>query len=113
MNKSIASVQYAPTAGELAVLLALARGGTLAEAAVRLGADASTVFRTVQRVEKQGGQRLFERGRKGYLQTDAMAALAPHAARIEAELEAARAVLAGPHGEVTGRVRLTPTDSVL
>ncbi|HSV46053.1 MAG TPA: LysR family transcriptional regulator [Ramlibacter sp.] len=106
-------MQYAPSAAELNTLLALVRGGTLAQAAARIGADASTVFRTVQRVEKQGGQRLFERGRQGYLPTEAMTALAGHAERIEAELEAAGALLQGPRGEVTGRVRLTTTDSVL
>ena len=33
-------------------MLALVRGGTLAEAARRLGVDASTVFRAVQRLER-------------------------------------------------------------
>lgn len=109
----IAKVQYELTAPDLALLLALARGRTLADAGARLGADASTVFRAVQRVEKQLGQRLFERSRQGYQATDAMLALAGHAEQIEAALEAARAVVASPLTEVTGRVRLTTTDAVL
>lgn len=106
-------MQYAPTAEELALLLALTRGGTLAAAAQRLGADASTVFRRLQRSEKLLGQRLFERTRQGYVPTERMQALALHAERIEAELEAARAVALGPSAEVSGLVRLTTTDAVL
>ena len=113
MKSIIAKTQYALTAPDLEVLLALVRGGTLAQAAARLSADASTVFRSVQRIEKSLGQRLFERTRQGYLPSDAMAEIARHAERIEAELEAARAAAMAPNGEVTGRVRLTTTDSVL
>jgi DNA-binding transcriptional LysR family regulator len=113
MKSSIASVQYQFSAADLEVLLALARGGTLAEAAARLRADASTVFRTVQRVEKHLGQRLFERTRGGYLPSDTMLEIAAHAERIESELEAARAAAAGSQRELAGRVRITTTDSVL
>jgi DNA-binding transcriptional LysR family regulator len=113
MKSSIAKTQYQLTAADLELLLALARGGTLAEAAARLHADASTVFRGVQRVEKSLGQRLFERSRSGYLATDTMLEIARHAERIESELESARAAAAGSQGELTGRVRITTTDSVL
>ena len=113
MKPFIAKMQYSLTADDLRTLLALVRGATLAEAARRLGADASTVFRSVQRIEKSLGQRLFERSRLGYLPTEAMLTLAPHAERIEAELEAARASALGPHDGVEGRVRLTTTDAVL
>jgi len=113
MKSKIASTQYAPSATDLALLLALVRGGTLALAAQRLGADASTVFRALQRIEKSLGQRLFERGRRGYLPTEAALAIAGHAERIEAELEAARGALQAGGDGVSGRVRLTTTDSVL
>jgi DNA-binding transcriptional LysR family regulator len=113
MKPSIAQSQYDLSAADLEVLLALARGGTLAEAAARLGADASTVFRTIQRVERNLGQRLFERTRSGYLPSDTMLEVAQHAERIESELEAARAAAAGPQRELAGRVRITTTDSVL
>lgn len=113
MKTSIAKTQYALTAYDLQTLLALVRGATLAEAARRLGADASTVFRSVQRIEKSLGQRLFERSRLGYLPTEPMLGLVPHAERIEAELEAARAGAQHPHEGVAGRVRLTTTDAVL
>lgn len=107
------ATQHSLTAYDLQVLLALVRGMTLAEAAHRLGADASTVFRSVQRIEKNLGQRLFERSRRGYLPTEPMLDLARHAERIEAELEAARASAQRPHDAVSGLVRLTTTDAVL
>jgi DNA-binding transcriptional LysR family regulator len=113
MKSDIASAQYALTAADLEVVLALARGGTLAQAAQRLGADASTVFRSLQKIEKNLGQRLFERTRQGYLPVEATLHLAGHAERIEAELEAARAATRPAADEVTGRVRVTTTDSVL
>lgn len=66
------------------------RAGTLAEAAQRLGIDASTIFRSVQRIERGPGQRLFERSRSGYRATPLGAQLARHAERIESELATAR-----------------------
>jgi DNA-binding transcriptional LysR family regulator len=113
MKTKIAATQYALTAADLEIVLALVRGGTLAQAAQRLAADASTVFRSLQRIEKNLGQRLFERGRQGYLPAEATLEIAAHAERIEAELEAARAAARGPGEEVSGRVRVTTTDSVL
>jgi DNA-binding transcriptional LysR family regulator len=95
------------------MVLALVRGGTLADAAQRSGSDPSTVFRALQRLEKATGQRLFERTRHGYLPTEAATELARHAERIEGELEAAHGVLRGGTPQVVGRVRLTTTDSVL
>ncbi|HSV35280.1 MAG TPA: LysR family transcriptional regulator [Ramlibacter sp.] len=113
MKSRIAAAQYALTASDLEVLLALVRAGTLAAAATRLSADASTVFRSVQRIEKNLGQRLFERTRQGYLPSDAMLEIAGHAERIEAELEAARAAALAPSQDVSGRVRITTVDAVL
>jgi DNA-binding transcriptional LysR family regulator len=113
MKSSVASPQYALSAADLETLLALVRGSTLADAAARLSADASTVFRTVQRIEKNLGQRLFERTRSGYLPSDAMVELARHAERIESELEAARATALAPNQAVSGLVRVTTVDAVL
>jgi DNA-binding transcriptional LysR family regulator len=113
MKTSIAKTQYELTAADLQVVLALVRGGTLAEAAARGGSDPSTVFRAVQRLDRQLGQRLFERTRQGYLPTDTALEVARHAEKIEAELEAARAAATGAASAVSGRVRVTTTDSVL
>ena len=113
MKSVIAKSQYALTAADLEIVLALVRGGTLAGAGARLDADASTVFRTLQRIEKQLGHRLFERTRNGYVPGDAAQALARHAERIETELHAAQAGAPRPNDAVSGRVRLTTTDSVM
>jgi len=109
----IATAQYQLTAADLEVLLALVRTGNLAEAGKRLGADTSTVFRSVQRIEKQLGQTLFVRSRKGYFASDLALQVVAHAERIEAELEAARSLSLGTQNEVSGLVRLTTVDSIL
>lgn len=101
-------------AADLALLLALVRGGSLAAAAQLVGLDASTVFRGVQRAEKLCGQRLFERSRSGYRATELGLRLAQHAESIEAELEAARgAVRQDEGGAVSGTVRISTTDTLL
>lgn len=109
----IAKTQYRLGADDLLLVLALARTGTLAAAGLRLGVDASTVFRTLQRLEKGLGQRLFERSRSGYQVGDLAGQLLPHAERIEAELEAARAATQLELGVLTGSVRITSTDTLL
>lgn len=89
------------------------RAGTLAEAAQRLGIDASTIFRSVQRIERGLGQRLFERSRSGYRATPLGAQLARHAERIESELAAARSTVQASSDRVSGSVHVTTTDTVL
>jgi DNA-binding transcriptional LysR family regulator len=114
MNAQLQSTAMSPIgAGELAVLLALVRGGTLAAAGALAGVDGSTVFRTVQRCEKALGQRLFERSRSGYLATELGLQLAQHAERIEAELESARSAARLDAGAVGGLVRISTTDTIL
>lgn len=112
MQANHAPTQYRLQAADLEVLLALTRTGTLAEAARRLAVDASTVFRSVQRIERQLGLRLFERSRNGYLPSEQTLAIAQHAERIEAELEAARAAARRPGDAVAGLVRITTTDTL-
>jgi DNA-binding transcriptional LysR family regulator len=101
------------SADDLALVLALTRAPTLADAAARLGVDTSTVFRSLQRIEKQLGRRLFERGRQGYHAGELAQTLATHAERIEGELEAARSQLAARDDRVSGLVRITTTDTLL
>jgi DNA-binding transcriptional LysR family regulator len=106
-------MQYEISQPDLAIVLALARGGTLANAGAQLGVDASTVFRTIQRLEKCIGQRLFDRSRSGYRPTDLASELGRHAERIETELAAARGVFASPGGKLAGTVRISAVDAVL
>src|SRR5258707_674132 len=79
----------------------------------RLGVDASTVFRSVQRMEKGLGQRLFERSRAGYQPAELAQVLAAHAEQMEAQLESARSAVQSRPSQVTGTVRITTTDTLL
>ena len=107
-----ATTQYKLSAADLEVVLALARTGTLADAGERLSLDASTVFRTIQKVEKGLGQRLFERSRAGYQPSELAQQLAGHGEQVEAQLEAARSALQLQPEQVYGTVRITTTDTV-
>mgnify|MGYP000273470199 CR=1 FL=1 len=109
----IATAQYTMTPGDLEMALALVRGGTLATAGERLGVDASTVFRTLQRVERGLGRSLFERTRSGYLPTELATELAEHAEQMEVTLEAARSSVEAAPAKISGTVRITTTDTIL
>ena len=100
-------------ADDLALVLALTRAPTLADAATRLGVDSSTVFRALQRLEKRLGRRLFERDRHGYRAVELALLFAAHAERIEGELESARSQLATRDDRVSGLVRVSTTDTLL
>lgn len=108
-----AKTQYDLDAADLEVVLALVRAGTLATASERLGIDASTVFRSLQRIERGLGQPLFDRSRAGYAATELARSLATHAERIETVLEESRSAAQLLPGQVSGTVRITTTDSVL
>ena len=109
----IAMTQYKMTPGDLEVTLALVRGGTLAAAGERLGIDASTVFRSLQRIERGLGRALFERTRSGYVPNELATELAEHAEHVEVALEAARSSAEAAPAQVSGTVRITTTDTVL
>jgi DNA-binding transcriptional LysR family regulator len=108
-----AKTQYKMSAADLQVVLALVRAGTLAAAGERLGADASTVFRTVQRIERGLGQSLFERSRTGYAAGELAQVLAGHAEQLEVQLESARSAAQMRPDQVAGTVRITTTDTLL
>ena len=109
----IANSQYKLSSSDLEIMLALTRAGTLAQAGERLGLDASTVFRTLQRIEKGLGQRLFERSRTGYQASELARELASLAERMEVQLEAARLLAQLKPEQVSGSVRITTTDTIL
>src|SRR5690606_18453312 len=109
----IATMQYQLTPNDLEVTLALIRGGTLASAGERLGVDASTVFRSLQRIEHGLGRPLFERSRSGYLPNELATELAAHAEQMEATLEAARSTIDAAPSRISGTVRITTTDTIL
>lgn len=106
-------MQYTISPADLALVLALHRAGTLAAAGERLGVNASTVFRMLQRLERGLAQPLFERSRRGYRALELARALAAQAEQVEAALEAARTAAQAEPGEAAGTVRLTTTDTLL
>jgi DNA-binding transcriptional LysR family regulator len=105
--------QYRVSAADLETVLALVRGNSLAAAGERLGVDGSTVFRTLQRVERGLGQALFERSRSGYAPGELALELAEHAERMEAALESARQAAVQSPAQASGSVRISTTDAVL
>lgn len=109
----IATTQYRISPSDLEVMLALARAGTLASAGERLGVDASTVFRSLQRIERGLGRPLFERSRTGYLANELATELMAHAEQIESALEAARSSVDSAPSSIAGSVRITTTDTLL
>lgn len=113
MKASIAPTQYQIGAADLETVLAMVRTGTLAAAGERLQVDASTVFRSLQRIERALGQSLFERTRSGYVPLDVALALAEQAEHVESALEAAQLAVQGRPDEVSGTVRITTTDTIL
>ena len=113
-QRVIANTQYDLSASDLEVVLALTRGITLAGSAVRLGVDASTIFRALQRLERRLGQRLFERTRSGYLATELATQLAAHAEEVEVALESARSTIeaarrSGRMSKLAARIGLPST----
>ncbi|MBF6024890.1 LysR family transcriptional regulator [Lysobacter niastensis] len=113
MQSRIALSQYSLSAADLEVVLALVRTGTLASAGERLGLNASTVFRSLQRIERGLGAALFMRGRNGYEPNELASLLAEQAEHVEAALEASRAAVRQQPGSVSGTVRITTTDTIL
>ncbi len=110
-----AATQYRLEATDLETVLAMVRAGTLADAGERLGVDASTVFRAIQRIERGLGTPLFERSRAGYQPTELALELelGERAERMESELESARSVAQLRPDQVSGTVRITTTDTIL
>lgn len=108
-----ARTQYRLSAADLEVVLAMVRTGTLAAAGERLGVDASTVFRSLQRIERGLGQPVFERSRAGYLATELAQSLAEQAEQVETALESARSAAQALPDQVSGTVRITTTDTIL
>lgn len=113
MKPDYARTQSTLALRDLELILALVRGRTLAGAGDRLGMDASTVFRSIKRVEKHAGEALFERSRQGYLPTEMALELAARAERIEDQLQEARDTLFRCGSEPSGLVRITTTDTIL
>ena len=85
--------------------MAVADTGGVSGAARRLGLPKSIVSRRLSRLENELGAQLLTRTTRGAALTEAGATFREHAARVVAELEAARDSLA-PEGELRGLLRI-------
>jgi DNA-binding transcriptional LysR family regulator len=108
-----AETQYRLNAADLTLILAMVRTGKLADASERLGVDASTVFRSLRKIERGLGAVLFERSRSGYLATQLALTLADQGEQVESAVEEARSKAQQAPGQVSGAVRITTTDTIL
>lgn len=92
---------------DLRHVLAVAREGSLAGAARRLGVNESTVGRRIAETERRLGAGLFERSLGKAVPTEAGTAAIAAAERVEREVQGLEAEVAGADALVAGTVRLT------
>ena len=97
---------------DLRTFLAVARTGSLTEAARGLGVSYSTVSRRLSALEAGLGARLFERSGGGYALTAAGEEMLETARRMEAEFDAFARRVQGRDARLSGRVRVATTDAL-
>jgi len=97
---------------DLRVVLAVARAGSLAEAARALGVNHSTVFRRLNTFEEQLGVRLFERLANGYALTIAGEEMRASAERVEQEIDRLDRRITGQDLRLQGTLAITTTDTL-
>ncbi|HEU5135406.1 MAG TPA: LysR family transcriptional regulator [Steroidobacteraceae bacterium] len=90
---------------DLETFVAVADAGGVSGAARRLGLPKSIVSRRLARLESELNTQLLTRTTRGAALTEAGATFREHAARVVAELEAARDSLS-PEGELRGLLRI-------
>lgn len=90
----------------LLLLVDVARAGSLSAAADRLNYTTSAISQQIAKLETEAGQPLLERHARGVRLTEAGAALARRAERIEVHLAAARSELDDIAGLRSGTVRI-------
>ena len=92
---------------DLRYFLAVARAGTVSQAARRLGVDHATVIRRIEALERATGVKLFERSPRGYYITQGGEKLLPSAEAIHQEArKIGRELISNSHG-VAGLVRIS------
>ena len=95
---------------DVRIFLAVARAGQILGAARRLGINHATVSRRVAALEQALGAKLFQRLTTGTELTAAGQHFLPVAERMETDMIAARADLAGEGDEIAGTVRIGAPD---
>nr|WP_210271650.1 LysR family transcriptional regulator [Rhizobium leguminosarum] len=90
---------------DLRIFVEVADAGGVSSAALRLGISKSMVSRRITQLEAGLGAQLLARTTRGVALTEAGATFREYAARISAELDAARETIL-PAGELRGRMRV-------
>ena len=91
---------------DLRTFVEVADAGGVSSAARRLGISKSIVSRRLARLESDLGVQLVARSTRGAALTEAGATFRDYAARVSAEIDAAREVIL-PAGELRGRLRVS------
>ncbi len=97
---------------DLRYVLAIARSGTLGDAAKALGVAHSTVYRRLAAFEETHGVRLFDRATSGYALTDAGRELVAVAERVEAQIVEAERRLVGSGADLAGEVSVAAPEAL-
>jgi len=95
---------------DVRIFLAATRGGSLGEAARRLGVSHPTVGRRIKALEEEAGQPLFRRTKDGLVLTDAGDAVLALAESMENSALSMERRLAGSHGRLEGILRISSAD---
>lgn len=91
--------------------LAVARSGTISNAARTLGMDNATVGRRIASLETAMGTQLFDRSPQGYKLSVLGEALLPLAERVEVSVTGARARIDDLQNSTSGSLRIGATDA--
>lgn len=92
--------------------LALARAGTLAASARKLGIEHTTVSRRIAALEARLGARLFDRTSKGYALTPAGERMLESAATVEEAMFGLEHAAAGEDRRIEGTVRVAASETL-
>lgn len=98
--------------GDFQFFLAVAEGGSIAEAARRLGVNHSTVLRRIARLESALACRLFDRLPGGYALTPRGNALAARLAGLSEQVDSVQRQLNGLDPAIEGVIRISTSDMV-
>jgi len=90
--------------------LAVAEGGSLSQAARRLGTSQPTLGRHIAALERDLGIELFQRHPKGFTLTDDGLAILPRARQMRDAVNGIALAAAGRDSDLAGTVRITASD---
>src|SRR5438045_3651035 len=97
---------------DLRHFLAVARSGSLTEAARALKASAATVGRHIETLETRLGARLFEHRSTGYVLTEIGRSILIRAEEAEAAVLAVEREVQGVDRRLSGKVRIATTEDI-